>query len=273
MNSSVHLCLNKLKNWNNTINFLICFNLQISFNSFNKSRLKNIFLRIIEDHRIWDEIEKMWNAGLINFSIPFFKDENFFSNFFSKFIFNLYLTEIDLYINNSLVLYFDSFFYNSKRFSVFSLSKITGLNFVSLKVRKSLINLKNLKQRKFLYLSNLTNKYYSINASRFEKKINYVRYSEAFIIGVTGSKNFSLEIKEKVLSFLKGNLYLSVSFCNLNNVLEKNIFFLGHSIQLVLSKTLFKFNQSFIYRNKFTQRLKLKKKIKQRFIFPEFIMS
>nr|YP_009540959.1 maturase [Discoplastis spathirhyncha]AYQ93474.1 maturase [Discoplastis spathirhyncha] len=259
-NSSVHSSLIAIKKWNVNLGFFLSFDLETSFNSINRNRLKNIFLKTVEDYEIWFQIEKMWDVGLIDFSISFLKDWNFFS----KFLFNIYLAEVDFYVTDSLSLYFDSYFYSCNKFRMSSLSKIVSLNFISLKVGKSLIDLhslKNARNNRLLCLSQLSQKSNDSKLNCFEKKIHFVRYLNSIFIGVIGSKNFALEIKEKILYFLKGNLYLSVSFSKLDNVMEKNVFFLSHSIQVLISKSSLTFttnnlNKSFLYRKDFIFRLK-----------------
>lgn len=241
------------------MNFFLTFNLQSSFNSINKYRLKNIFLKLVGDLRLWNEIDKMWSAGLIDFSFSLVEDEDFFSIFFCKFLFNFYLAELDLYVTNSLSLYFDSYFYTSSKFSFFSISKLVSNDYVSLKVGKSFVDLKSLKISRTtkLYSSSFLNKLTPTNVTFFEKRIHYVRYLEFVLIGIVGSKAIAMQIKEKVLSFLKGNLHLSISNFNLTCTSQAALLFLGYSIKFSLLDSFYdssKKNFS-IYSNKLFSRL------------------
>lgn len=58
-----------IKNWKINVAFFIDVKLIKGFIKINKFRLKNIFSKIIKDPKVWLEIEKMFEAGIINSAI------------------------------------------------------------------------------------------------------------------------------------------------------------------------------------------------------------
>ena len=96
LDKSVHFVVNKIRLWKTNLDFFVLNKLNRFFGIRNKNKLKKIFLKIIEDHSVWNEMEKMFSANVINLSsMSIYEDDNFF-NFspLSRFLLEIYLVEL-----------------------------------------------------------------------------------------------------------------------------------------------------------------------------------
>nr|YP_009512076.1 maturase [Euglena hiemalis]AXI98008.1 maturase [Euglena hiemalis] len=129
---SPHFALLSLKVWDKQIIFYMTLKVLRSFTSINKTRLKNIFLKFLKNTFIWQELEKLVNTGFVNISnSSIYSSRNYlFSSSLSPFLFNLYMLEIDFFLEKFI------FKYSIKR----NLYK----SFKNLKIFFLLININNL---------------------------------------------------------------------------------------------------------------------------------
>lgn len=110
--SFINFLIQELRFWKFPLQYFLKCTLFHSFFSINKFRLKNIFLRVLNDSNIWYEINKMIDFGLISF---FGKDvhKSFCYediNSLSYFFFNVFLSEFDFYIFSFTVYLIFSYF-------------------------------------------------------------------------------------------------------------------------------------------------------------------
>jgi hypothetical protein len=94
--------------------------------------------------------------------------------------------------------------------------------------------------------------------------IQYVRYLNDLLVGVTGSRKFLIYLNKKVNDYLKSNLHVKVSGYKSIHRDQSPIAFLGHKIQLVYfhqkmcTKTK-RLEVMYKYKSKVMQRLRLEK--------------
>ena len=102
--SFVHQVVEKVKLWNVFLHYILKSTLFCSFFVLTKLRLKNIFLKVLNDLVIWQQIEKMIDFGLVSFEKKYifrsFSYENL--NSLSYFFFNVYFSEFDFYVFSRL---------------------------------------------------------------------------------------------------------------------------------------------------------------------------
>ena len=66
----------------------------------NRKRLRNIFLSNINQPRVWSEIEKMMNFGIIDVGLLFENTGVAQGSVLSPLLFNIYMNELDSFIAN-----------------------------------------------------------------------------------------------------------------------------------------------------------------------------
>lgn len=221
--------LETIKTWNrNMSNFM---RLDISRPSFyyNKYRIKNIFLKIINDKLVWEEVCKMEVAGYINFFSESFFSFNCFTNLnsLSLLCFNLYVSELDFYlfkISSSFCLKYHVFkdLFYSIPFG-FRNPYFYNYNFNPLKLNK-----------KFnIFIASCEYDQFPIKSFSFQKQFYFTRYLNTVFFALLGSNSFSYKLKIKVFSFLKSSLYLSVSKFSFSSSSESFLLFCGYNVFLV----------------------------------------
>lgn len=213
----IHSLLERIKLWDTNISHFVKFNISIPFNSLNKNRLKNIFFKVINDSLIWDEICKIMDYNLIDFSNYKF---SYFHNLLFYFFFNVYLSEFDYYIynlcfyfNSRYFLYRDYFYSKVHSFPTSSLCFPLKLHFRSARFED------NISSIKIPYF--------------FNKTIFYVRYMGYFLFGTIGSSRFFSKFRLRILGYLKGNLVLNAKDLSVFFSPFTSISFCGYDILLI----------------------------------------
>lgn len=265
---SLNTILEDINNWKFNISFFINSKIIMGFIKINKNRLRNIFFKILKDQRLWLEIEKMFEAGVINIS-----NESVYSNFdfcsfnsLSYFLFNVYLCEFDFYMNSLI---------NQFNVKHFFFKKDLTLNNKKQKFNDLLLFPIKLKR-----VPKNGNRNLILNSSQFniqfKKNIYYVRYLNYFLIALISSKLFAFKLKKRITNFLRGNLFLNLSYGDIYLNVEKNIVFLGYNISFSAFTTNNKrFSHLDLFLKKkvnvlFFKRIKFSKLFLMRFYF-EFI--
>jgi hypothetical protein len=278
---SVHSLINSVKGWNTNITYFLKLNILRSFNIININRLKNIFCKQVKDFKFWIEIQKMIVVGLIDLSADLiYKNQDFYkSGLLSSFLLDVYFSELDIFLKDLSIRYNSKFsLYNSqiKFLSMTNLERqrhnVILKNFIPLKLEKKILNFKTLngfnlfKSRKFIN----TFKVHFLNASyqSFDKAIYFVRYLHHILLGVVGSKNFSISLKNKIYNFVEGNLHFRMKDSILLSKFDSFIFFLGFNISCSIKRN---FLDSFSLNLKINKKYKLK--ILSRLNFYKFKMS
>lgn len=227
--SSIHFSLNLIRNWDPNTRFFFNFVILRSFDSKNKNRLRNIFKKVVNAEKIWVELEKMINLGFINFSQDSIYIGRNSYNILSIFLFEVYLSEFDYYINYfSFKCNLRKYFYKNK------LSNILNKDHLSIKLENVLnvfstlkiLSIKNLFSLQSYYKNKLNE--YII----FDRFIQWVRFKDHFLFGMVSSKSFSNFLKKKLLSFVTSTLHFQIKFKNFYDFKESYVYFGGFVIKL-----------------------------------------
>jgi hypothetical protein len=232
--TSVKCNLEIILSWDKGINFFININIIRSYSIINRNRLKNIFLKTFKDNRFWEELDKMFLCDFLNIcSSSIYKKNNILGfNVLSFFLLNIYLNELDVYIYDISITYnsrinlvcFENFLLKYSENMCFFL-----LKFYPLKFSKFLFYFKSFNNvRDFNFSSLFDFIYFSF---KFNRSLSYVRYLHYFLLGVVGSKSFSIFIRDKIVSFLRSNLHFNVKNNFIISSVKDFIFFLGFSIK------------------------------------------
>lgn len=211
-----------------SIKFFFNFHVLKSFNKVNIYRLKNIFFKYLNDIYIWEEIHKLSDFGLVDFSDRFiYLKRDFFNNsLLSIFLFEIYFSELDTFVRKLVYQFFSSktLYFKDKNFS--NQQIFSNLLYSPLFLSKSLFNFKSLKNL-FLYKFGIIRKFYFYKTFflTFSRKFNYKRYKDQCLVGITGSKEFSLFLKNKFSTFIRSNLKLRI---------ERSEYYVQHQKDLII---------------------------------------
>lgn len=248
---SIHSFIKFVKSWDVNVCFFVTGKVICPFSQRNLNHLRNIFIKVFAEEKLWFEIEKMFNLGILNMSQSSIYWGGNISSFslLSRFLLELYLSELDNYIGGVLL--------KTKYF--FTLSdkvKLKEMFFSNLLLSSLPIKLeKNLKlYSKLSIVNNLRfNHFFShfistnfVSGSRvFQRNFYWVRYVNFILFGFITSKNYSYFLFEKVLSFLRSNL-----LCDLKDIFfslssEKNFCFMGFTLLLKEKFINYKFSKKF----------------------------
>lgn len=225
---NIFLSLNKIKNWNTNISYFLKAEILDSSILINKSRLKTLFLETIKDYLIWNEIDKMITKNCLYFSASsLFPSLNSFCriNLLSYLLFDLYLLELDNYVFE-LCSFFSYNFLVYKRYFYEKLSSNRSFSCVlPVKATKELYVIRRASP---FYVS-----YNSFNRSFcFQKNLYYTRYRNYFLFGVVGSEFFSFKLKNRILSYVRGNLNLEFVNFSLISSSDSSFCFCGYMLLL-----------------------------------------
>lgn len=238
---SAHGCLNTIKYWRNNTIFFLSYDIQKKFNKFNRKRFKNIFNSYIKDKRFWSTLNKMLFAGLEKELNIIVENQNIFQSFIlSPLLLNIYLHELDKFIINLQA--------NSKRIHKESINDLYGnleansnfktipQNFCISKWKKALTKYSTFKkvtqnQKQIFKISH--NKYSRRKSlDRNIRQIQYVRYNGQLLIGIVGSKPFTIQIQKDINNFIKSNLHFNINKNCIVHCNDKNFQFLDYNIKL-----------------------------------------
>lgn len=260
--NSAHSALHLIKNWPININWFLKFDIIKAFDIVHKNRLKNIFLKYCPDYCIWNEINKLLESEIVGLKFILNSDSDVFQkNTLSPFLFNVYMTELDNFIELLKLKYNKTTFVSGKNLSINdeygqfaykfrtkkklakTLSEFgsSDLAFASYKKTRAVFFKKHKSAR---------------NENKKLRRITYLRYVDDFILGITGSRDFALKIAIEIETFVKSDLHLDVCDVILTGRDKGAIQFLGFNIYLssIKNKAKIKFN------NKIKSIAKYKKK-------------
>lgn len=244
---SVHYVINSIKSWDTNISYFLNLNILRSFDIVNHNRLKNIFCKRVKDTKFWLEINKMMLVGLLDFSGDLiYKKQDFLKvSLLSSFLLDVYLSELDFFLKDLSVSFGSKFnLYDSSRSSNLDLERrkynISLKNFISIKLEKNISEFSTLNKFSLFKSQDIFSilKISSFNSSlrSFDKGIYFIRYLHHLLIGIIGSKNFSITVKNKIHSFLESDLHFAIYDFSFLSKLDSFIFFLGFNIKFSVLK-------------------------------------
>ena len=270
-NKSAHQALHHIKtSWiSNTVYFLD-YDIKKVFDGVNRNRLKNTFNKYVKDPRLWEEIEKMLNAGYIRNDILQMENIGINQNsILSPFLFNVYMHDFDQLMqdlnkehskNNGL--------YGNKDYGDPEAKKnynrlIGKYSHQILKTYSQLGSQERFiseKKREFLEHHKKYGRTQGIDL--ITRYVQYVRYADDLLIGIVGPRKFAIYIQKEIDNFIKSNLHLKISRNEIIHRDQPPITFLGHNIQLVNFHGKIRTKNRQLetihrYKNKAIQRLKL----------------
>lgn len=264
---SAHGALHLIKSWPTNINWFVKFDIVKAFDNVNRNRLKNIFLKYCSDHRIWNEISKLMKAEIINFESNLSSDLGVSQgSVLSPFLFNIYMTELDKFVELLQLRYetkssgFGKDPSVKNKYEQFARQFRTkrGLSTTLAKCGSPELVLALYKKKRAEFYKKHGS---SAGEDRTIRQITYVRYADDFIVGVTGPRDFTLKIATEIETFIKSNFHFRVHDVLLKGREEGAIKFLGFNIYLSSIKNKAKVKSNKIksitkYKNRSLARLK-----------------
>lgn len=211
---SCHSALNEIQMTYPGVNWFIEGDIRNYFYNINHQILINILRKRINDERFIRLIWKFLRAGYMEN----WKCNNTYSGtpqggIISPLLANIYLNELDQYINKELKPNYDKGKPKNRSIN----TEYRKVHMRNQRLSKKIKLEKNENNRLSMIKQYKENKkiiaklpYYETRCIEY-KSMKYVRYADDFIIGVIGSKQDCIEIKEKIKSFLNDNLKLELS--------------------------------------------------------------
>jgi hypothetical protein len=235
---SAHGALYLIKSWPTNLSWFIKFDIVKAFDTVHRNRLKNIFLKHCRDHRIWNEIHKLLKVEIVNLKSTSSDDLGVFQgSILSPFLFNVYMTELDSFIESLKLKYNktdvacgqDSSIKNKYEQFARKFRTKRGLASTLAECGSPDLVLALYKKEKSAFFK----KYGSTSGeNKTLRRITYVRYADDFLVGITGPRDFALKIATEIESFLKSDLHFRVHDVSLISRDKGAIKFLGFNIYL-----------------------------------------
>ena len=201
-----HTAIKSIKNWKG-ITWVIEGAIENFFGDINHKMLINDLNQVIKDQRVINLVWKILKAGYsLNNKIYIEKQGLPQGGKILPILSNIYLNKFDKFIENM----FKQHERNDK------INSILNPKYIKM---KSLLRKKNIDKKKK----------YTINIG---VRCYYIRYSDDFIIGIAGTRNLSLQMKDGIKCFLKKecDINLSEGKTKLTKISKNKVKFLGYNI-------------------------------------------
>jgi retron-type reverse transcriptase len=260
---SAHGALKDIKEWRINTAWMLDYDVRKAFDNVNRRRLRNIFLSHYNEPRLWKEIEKMMNAGIVDPSLVFEDKGVTQGSILSPFLFNVYMNELDRFVRalskevtktpslpnpqmrkeyNNLIAEFSTQRLGS------TLAKYDG----SVEAMKAAFRKKKNDHYKKWGRSTGT------DSTQF---VQYARYADDFVLGIGGPRALAVEVQRRIDNFVKSNLHLEVKQ---NDIVSRNkgpINFLGFLVYLSKFR-----RKSRVKWNRFASIAKYKRRVQARLL-------
>jgi len=228
----VHTALKEMKsNWGEP-NWMIKFDVKQPFDNVNHHVLINEVRKVVDDQRVIDELYRMLKAKIVHFqSTPAEPWEPGVGtpqgSVLSPFLFNVYMHRLDDFTARL-----------SRELAVPS-EKAATPEYTSARyqIRKELdASGASLKQRLRAFTA-LRRKFRRSGRPMYEHRVRpqyvqYCRYADDFILGVTGSKDRAAQVASQITGFLKSDLHLTVSKHTIYHARSDKCPFLGFRLSI-----------------------------------------
>jgi group II intron reverse transcriptase/maturase len=219
-NRGTHTALENIKHKFQGVKWCIKADIESNFPAIDHKTLLNLLGKRIGCSKFLGLIKKSIKAGYIENDKFVFSNKGLFQgNITSPILNNIYLHQLDLFISNI-----------AKTFTQgINRKKSTEFRRLSYQMEKAAGDIPKLKK--------LRKERWKINSKDpFDpnfKRLYYVRYVDDFVVGIVGSHKETIEIRNKIESFLKSELKLSLSSkkTSITHFSKDPIFFLGTHIK------------------------------------------
>ena len=258
-----HSALESIRmNWTG-ISWFLEFDVEKCYDSIDRQRLVSILKEKINDQRFIDLIFKLFNAGIIGWKEGLGPDPSegvAQGSVVSPILANIYLHKLDVEIaqitkeyqkgknrcNNLEVYNAERRVYRRKEFKLFSPERQAAIMSKHRADRRKLgVTMTDWKDPNFI-------------------RIRYVRYVDDFLLGIAGSKDLVIKVRNRIQAFIKSDLRLNLSGGKITHIGSGKVKFLGMWVSGVPhSKFPRRFGKTLEKKKRVKNRLLLQKKIKE----------
>nr|AOC61484.1 putative reverse transcriptase and intron maturase [Rhexinema sarcinoideum] len=233
---SCHTALREIKQKFAGMKWLIKGDIKSAYDNVDHRILLNLLKQSINDERFILLIKRVLKAGYLKLGAPrsiISSIDTFQRSIISPILFNIYLSPLDEFIEMLKKKYEKI---EKKR----QTTKEYNSNAISIaRQKKKIDNCNDLKTRKELVttLNKLKTERVKIKAYKDDSiliRIQYVRYADDWVVGITGPKSTAESIRQEIAQFLKEKLNFDLNLEKTKiTYLKKNMgFFLGYQLRM-----------------------------------------